>query len=328
MPRHLIRLLVLAAWPFALLGSAHPALAAAGTQPVTLTVSTPADPVAAAPGHAVDTWLRVTNASAAPLPVTISPAAVQLADNGATRLTPGSDPRFGGAISIGQQHPVVPAQNFLTVPIRISVPADLAPDTYLLGFLVTPAVSGDSVRVVNQVGGLIALDLPGQRDERLAAAFVSAPHIALTSHPSLTFRVRATGRSAVRFTSEATIGGLGTATPTDIRRAPLLLPAGHYRDTTISWRTRFGLGYHHVHVLVMYHRTPSQTAQLVLTRSVLVLAPGALATLAGLLAVVVVALVAVLRTRRGPADRGGGRHSARERDAPDRSPSPATHRSR
>ena len=304
---------------------ALPAMAAEpGTTPVALTVSTPADPLPAEPGQVVRTWLRIGNNGTSPLPVTIAPAAVALGDNGATSLSPNVDPRFADRITLSATDATVAADSFTEVQVAISVPATLVPDIYVLGFLITPSVTGGSVQVVNQVGALIAIDLPGSRDRRLEAAFLDPPRFAFTSHPSLTVRIRNIGRSALEFTGETTIDGFGTAVPANIRGKPVLLPAGRYRDVEIKWKSKLGAGIYSVHTRLVYHRTQAETAEQSLTHTVVVLSPSALAVLGGLLVAIAVAVAVGFRHRRRVrrrAQRRRVRHSHRQARRPDTFPS-------
>lgn len=288
-----------------------PAGADTGTTPVALTVSTPADPLPAQPGQVVRTWLRIGNNGTRPLPVTIAPATVVLGDNGATHLNPQADPRFTGRITLGATTATLAANSFTEVPVKISVPTTLVPDTYVLGFLITPTVTGGTVRVVNQVGALIAIELPGSRDRRLEATFLDPPRFAFSSHPSLVVRARNIGQSALEFTSETTIDGVGTAIPANIRRKPLLLPAGRYRDVEVKWQSQLGVGVHRVHVRLAYHRTQSETAEQSLSHTMVVLPPVALAVLASIVVATAAALTLWRRSHRRRRSRTLRPHGAR-----------------
>ena len=309
MPRRLTRIILTAVVGMLCTVFALPASAAEpAPTPVALTVSTPADPLPAEPGQVLQTWLRIGNNGTHPLPVTIAPATVALGNDGATSLRPNVDPRFAGHITLSATTATVAAGSFTEVQVTIRVPTTLIPDIYVLGFLVTPTVTGGSVQVVTQGGALIAIDLPGSRDRRLEAAFLNPPLFAITSHPSLTVRVRNIGRSALEFSSETTIGGFGTAGPADIRRQPVLLPAGRYRDVRITWESQLGAGIYQVDTRVVYHRTQAETVQQPLTHTMIVLSPAALAELAGLLVLIAAAVTFWLRHRRRVRQRTQRRH--------------------
>lgn len=274
-----------------------PALAS-DPAPVGLTVSTAGAPIPAAPGKVTNTWLRIGNNGTESLPVSIAPATVDVGNDGVTRLEALADPLFAGNIVLSATSVTVPALSFTEIQVTITVPETLAPDIYILGFMVTPSVSGGAVKVLNQVGALISLDLPGPRDQRLEAAFLDAPLFHVTSDPSLTVRVRSVGRSALQFTSETTIDGFGEATPSNIRRSPQLLPASRYRDVTLNWNSSLGVGIHNVHVRVVYHRTQAETTEQSLTRTVIVLSPPALGILAVVLLIIIAAVITLISWRR------------------------------
>lgn len=299
MPRRLTRIILIAMVGALCTVFALPASAAEPSPiPVALTVSTPSDPLPAEPGQVVQTWLRIGNNGTSPLPVTIAPATVELGDNGTTSLSPNMDPRFAGLITLSTTEATVAAGSFTEVQVAISVPTTLVPDTYILGFLVTPTVTGGSVQVLNQVGALIAIDLPGSRDRRLEATFLDPPLFAFTSQPSLTVRVHNIGQSALEFSSETTIGGVAPADPANIRNQPVLLPAGRYRDVEIKWESPLGAGIYQLDTRVVYHRTQAETAQQSLTHTIIVLSPAALAILGILLILIAAAITLGLRHRR------------------------------
>lgn len=288
---------------------AGPASAATNPPPVALTVSSPAEALPARPGTVLRTWLRVSNSSGTPVHVTITPAGVDLGNNGATRLTPQVDPRFNGRIRLDPTQTTVGADGFTEVSVAVDVPADLPPDTYVLGFLVTPTVTGGSIQVVNQVGALIALDLPGARDRRLSAAFLDAPWLAVTSHPSLTVRARNIGRASLEFTSDTTVDRLVVPGRETLRRPPALLPAGRYRDVPVAWQPTLGFGIYRVQSRLVYHLTPNQTAEQALTRTVVVLSPAAAAVLVGLALTSLAAALLLHRGRRRRLATRTGRHA-------------------
>ena len=324
MPRHLTRVILTVVVALCTVFALPASAADPGPTPVALTVSTPADPLPAQPGQVVRTWLRIGNNGTSPLPVTIAPATVALGNNGATSLSPHVDPRFAGRITLSSTTATIAADSFTEVQVAISVPTTLVPDTYVLGFLITPTVTGGTVQVVNQVGALIAIDLPGSRDRRLEATFLNPPLFAFTSQPSLIVRVRNIGRSALEFTSETTIDGFGTAVPANIRRKPVLLPAGRYRDVEVKWQPKLGAGINRVHTRVVYHRTQAETAEQSLTHTVVVLSPSALAVLAGLLVAMAAAVILGLRHRRRVrrrTQRRRVRHSHRQARRPETFPS-------
>jgi hypothetical protein len=281
-----------------------PAPAAASTSPAAasdLGVSFPADPIRAPAGGRVTTSLTVSNAGNAPIDVVISARRVLLGDNGATQfVTPTDGDPFFGRVTVVPSSLTIPAGHFEHVAVEVDMPARLQPDIYVVGLLVSPTPAPGSVHVVNEVGALVALDVPGARDRALAAAIFGAGGFQFGSHPTVHVRVRNVGHAAVRFTSEAVIDGTPVAAqPSRIRQPPLLLVADRHRDVAVGWHALFGL--YHVHVRVLYNATDQQTREIDLSRTVFVASPWQLVAVVAVL--LAVAAVIVVR-RRGRVTAG------------------------
>jgi hypothetical protein len=271
-----------------------------------LSVSSPDGTLQAPRGTVVDTWLRVGNAAATPLSVTIAPATVNLGNDGVTGFTPKPDPRFAGQITLSQTQAVIPAGGYIELAVKVSIPTTIVPDIYVLGFLITPEATGTSVRIVNQIGSLIAFDVPGSRDRHLTAAFTAVPWIMFTNHPSLTVRTHSVGKSALEFTSQDALTGFGAVTPAITRNDPRLLPSGTHRDLTVAWNVPWGFGVDTVTTTLLYPKTVSANAQIVLTHQVIVVKP-LLALIAGAMLLLILAIIAlsIVHSRRNrPVRRG------------------------
>jgi hypothetical protein len=295
----LVGALTLAGVAPAMAASPSPAPSPAASAPAAgLTVSTPAGTLPAQPGAIVDTWLRIGNAASTPISVTILPATVKLENNGASGFSRQEDPRFAGQITFSTTEASVPANGYIEVAVKVAIPKTLIPDIYVLGFLVTPEATGSSVRVVNQIGALIALDVPGSRDRKLVASWQNAPWIIFSDHPSLTFRAKSVGKSALQFTSEDAITGFAPLTPANKRNDPLLVPSGLYRDVTVNWVTPWGFGIDTVTTTLMYPQSQSGNAQLVLTKNVIVVKPIILIIAGGVLLLLVLFIIFRVQLRR------------------------------
>lgn len=232
---------------------------------------------------------------------------MNLGNDGVTGFTPEQDPRFTGKITLSQTQEVIPAGGYVELAVTVAIPAAIIPDIYVLGFLVTPEVTGTSVRIVNQIGALIAFDVPGSRDRTLTAWFVDVPWIMFTNHPSLTVRASSVGKSALQFTSEDTLSGFGAATPAGKRNDPRPVPAGTHRDLVVPWSIPWGIGVSEVTTTMLYPKSGSGNAQIVLTHQVIVIKP-LVAYIAGalllLLILLVIALRIALRRKDAPVRRG------------------------
>ena len=310
MPRSL-SILILTAF-LAVLATAGTAQAVPDSSPVALSVSTPADSLAGEPGETVTSWVRVGNNGATALPITISPATVELGDNGATTMSPGIYPRFLNSVTLETTAATVPANDYIEISVTISIPTSLIPDIYLLGFLVTPAPGTGSVQVINQIGAFISIELPGSRDRRIEAAFDNAPHFVLSDSPTLTVRVDNIGESALEFTSETTIDGFGTATPGNIRVEPKLLPSGTSRDVEITWAAELGIGIFDVHTRIVHNVTQSETTGVELEHKIVVVSPIALTVMVTILLILATGVVLLVHHRRRILQRPANRHGYRQ----------------
>jgi hypothetical protein len=217
---------------------------------------------------------------------TLSGAAVQLGDNGRVTLGPGPDPRWQGLVSFPAGPLAVPAQGYVDTALTVRTPALIAPDLYFIGFLVTPAATGPgSIRVVNQIGSFVTIDVPGPRARELKAA-LAGPRFVFGSRTQATLRVWNTGHAVVRFWGESdTTSSPGGSAPHQTRFDKALLPIGHVRSLTVTAKPAWPVGFVTMKVHVTYpDNTEVSTKELVVTKRSLVVNPIALAALVVVLA--------------------------------------------
>src|SRR5438067_762301 len=132
--------------------------------PRPLAVSVPPEPVSVVLGAPSIVKVRVLNPGSEPVVVTVTGGAVQLADEGAVTVTSDRDPEWQGNVDFPSGSLTVPANGFIDAPLTVRVPAQLSPDLYFVGFLVTPLATGTgNLKVINQVGSFVTLDVPGPR---------------------------------------------------------------------------------------------------------------------------------------------------------------------
>jgi hypothetical protein len=272
---------------------ATPLVAGAGAgAPAALSVTSPAEPVDATPGSPATAMLTVGNLSQGPLPVRVTAVGVQLLDNGKTRLGQSDDPRFAGRVHINPGALTIQARHKATVEITVDVPSGLQPDDYFLGFLVTPILNAPSVTVVNQIGALVVLDVPGPRLRKLTARAIGPPRVRFTFGRSAAGTVRVTnvGAATVPFSATTETQGWPAASQPYRVEPRQVLPPGLSRDTPLHVTTPFGLGWYTIRTTLIYNLTEQTTGQVVVSRRVLVVNP--------LLAIPVVVLLASLVWRR------------------------------
>ena len=263
-----------------------------------LAVSVPADPVPAHVGGVTRTLIRVVNPNDFAVTVVIHSRTLTLGDDGKVSVGSGPDPRWSGRVRFPPGVLRIPAQSYRTVPLAIRVP-HLSPDLYFVGFLVTPvAVTGGSIKVVNQIGSFLTLDVPGPR-LRLLTGHLHLPTFVLGAKATGEMRVTNLGHAAVTMWGENDTTSSPGGTFKQERLAPSLLPVGRSRSIAVTGKPRWPVGIVTVTTRVTYPgRTAAETRELVLTSRVIVVSPWVPAALGGLL----VAIAAVW-WRRGRRNR-------------------------
>ena len=189
-----------------------------------LSVTYPATPLQVQPGALATFPLHIGNTGHSPLTVLVSPRKVLLSENGVTNFASDPDPLFAGLLHIVPARFTLKGRQEKVVTVSLRMPAQLRPDDYFLGFLVSPVITSPSVRAVNDVGALVVLDIPGARAPRLAAWFVHLPHIVWSSSVKAQVRAKSTGVSTLQFTTDTLISGLVAPRPRVIMEPPHLLP--------------------------------------------------------------------------------------------------------
>jgi hypothetical protein len=245
---------------------AAPAPAQTAQAGTALGVSVPPDPVRAVPGERAEFPLRVTNPSARPVSVRFQQRALALGDNGRVEFLDGPDPRWASHLGLPAEPAEIPAGGYREFAFPLDTPR-LAPDTYLVGVLVSPVVTAPGVQVVSAAGAFVAVDLPGPRDRRLQAA-LHAPGLVWAAAADVSLTVRS------------------------------FLPSGKERSRPVSVSQRFGLGVQRVSVRIFYNRSDAEVAQAVVTRSVVFVHPAYPAAAAVLLVAVPLAWRLRRRHRR------------------------------
>ena len=268
-----------------------------------LAVSVPAEPVPARPGQTAHTLIRVVNPNAASVLVTIRSRGLVLGDDGRVAIAARPDPRWARAVAFPTRTLRIPAQGYRDVPLTVRMPKRLPPDLYFVGFLVTPvAAAGGSIKVINQIGSFLTLDVPGPRLRRLAGR-MHLPGLVLGSHVDGTLRLTNTGRASLTFWGEDDTTSSPGGGAQQVRFDPSLLPVGRSRTVAVTGRPRWPVGLVTVTTRVMYPgRTAAETQQLTYTRRVLVISPWVLVAV-GVLLLALVAAWAVRHRRRRPASR-------------------------
>jgi hypothetical protein len=271
-----------------------------------LFVTSPPDPVLAAPGTVVSTTLIVGNLGNNPLELKIITKTVTLLDNGRTRLVGGPDPRFAGRVSIVPNQLSLAGRQERTVDVSVNMPRGLKPDDYFLGFLVSPVINSPAITVENDIGALVVLNVPGPRDRKLTASYrgLSWLNISLSGSAAGLVRAKSVGTSTLQFSTTMEITGWPSPRASYLTVPAHLLPPGLTRDMPVHVSSWLGLGWYTVHTTLVYDRTDRATGEVALSRTVIVVNP------LWLLVIVAAIVFWMWRRRRRRHNRRRGLHRA------------------
>jgi hypothetical protein len=299
------------------MGSAFAAAAPTASGDRVLGVSIPPDPLDLKPGDTKTIDVKITNAGSTPFRVTIEGRALDLGDDGAVSVGTGSDEQWRNQVDFPRDPLTIPAQGWKDAAVTIRMPAVIEPDTYLVGFVVSPVPSADgSVKVVNQVATFLTVDVPGPRNRKVRADF-DAPGFIFGTKAEGKVRVRNTGRVATRFWAETDVtSSPGGGAPKQGRLDKTLLPAGRAKSFSITGSPHYPIGFVTMKVRVTYPgTTDTSTRDVVVTHRILVIHPIVVYGALALLGVLVVWFVR-RRVRRRRARTGAAR--GRQRGAESR----------
>ena len=272
-------------------------VAAAASLPVAhaesgITVSISPEPIHAAPGDLVHIPLRISNnESDDPAHITITQRALSLQDEGLITVLDDPDPAFAGlALPIDEQ--TIDPGTYRDFVFDLQVPP-LAPDTYLIGLLIS--VRSDATSSVNLQGQVVtfaALDIPGARDRRLHTE-LHLPGFHLGTSTGGYAVLSNVGGASFNVWGEISAGS-GTAA----RVGKTLLAAGRQRTLPVSTSARWGIGREQVKVTVFHNITDSQTGVDTLTATVWIIHPSYIAEAITILIAGTLALIEWLLRRR------------------------------
>jgi hypothetical protein len=262
-----------------------------------IAVSVPAEPVEVQKGGITHTSIRVVNPNDFAVSVVITSRTLALGDDGKVSVGSSPDPRWADRVRFPRNALRIPAQSYRNVPLAIRAP-HLTPDLYFVGFLVTPVdADGGSIKVINQIGSFVTLDVPGPR-LRLLTGHLHLPTFVFGSQASGHVRVTNLGHASLTLWGENDTTSTPGGTFEQERLGPSLLPVGRSRSIAVGAKPRWPAGIVTVTTRVTYPgRTATETRQLVLTRRVIVVSPWVLAALVGLLASIVAAWTWARRRR-------------------------------
>jgi hypothetical protein len=198
----------------------------------------------------------------------------------------------------------IPAQHYVDLSIGVQMPAQISPDLYYIGFVVTPVpTASGNVVVINQIGAFLTINVPGPRVRALIAQltttgfnwwFIHINGLVIGDHVDGTLTVRNVGTSSVLFYGENDVTSAPIAgSPAQERISRSLLPIGRSRSFDVSAAPSFLIDVVTMSDIVTYpDRSGTGTLQIVRTTSILVISPWLV-----ILPLTILALVAGWRLR-------------------------------
>lgn len=264
--------------------------------PRSIAVSVPPDPVTLHPGESAAIPIRVLNPGTSPVIVTVKSEEITLGDNGTTSFTGKPDPLWAGRTAFPPGAITIPAQRFVDLTVAVHMPAQISPDLYYIGFLVSPVpqVSGVVV-VINQIGAFLTIDVPGPRIRALSADLstvgfnwgpIHIGNLVIGDHVDGKLTVHNIGQSSVLFYGENDVASAPiSGSPSQQRISRSLLPIGRSRWFAVVAQPAFPIDLVTLTDVVTYpDRTGTGTLQIVRTKAVLVISPWVIVVVCALLA--------------------------------------------
>ncbi|GAC1477512.1 MAG: hypothetical protein NVS1B16_08590 [Pseudarthrobacter sp.] len=244
-----------------------------------LAVSTPVDAISSLPGKPASSWIRVVNNGERPVTVTVSLATLSVGDEGTVNVSGMPDPAWAQQVSIAEPTLTLQPQSWHEDPVTFHGSSSLKPDTYLIGFLVTPqagsdaGVTGNNVRVVNQIGTFLQFDVPGPRQREIRIAGLRMPHFIIGSSVPIRLKLKNSGPSFALTWAETHVHLVGHLDQQHAYPGRYRLPSG--RERTLTWQAtvRGGIGPIRVKALAFYNRSDSEVAQVEASGTVWIIAP-------------------------------------------------------
>jgi hypothetical protein len=175
--------------------SAAPVLSPSSSGTADFAVSTSSERLVPDAQGRIRTHLTVANNSGHELVARIRSAGVLPRDDGQAEYSEQPDPVWSAAAKYPSSLTLA-AHTFQRVQVSLTVPSELLPDIYLLGFVVQAQATGTGIRVYHQIGALLQVELPGPRERRMAVEIAPTGFFHLGSSMTSSYLVSNTGPAA------------------------------------------------------------------------------------------------------------------------------------
>jgi hypothetical protein len=287
--------------------AATPALAAPElSETVGLAVSTQPEPMEAAAGTTVDTWLVLANTGAQPLEVRVRAVRLVPQDDGRLQVVDEPDPLWTGRVRLAATT-TVPPKTRKRLPVQLDVPAESLPDLYLVGLLVvpiTPDRPAGQVTVRGRILAVLTIEVPGPRERKLTVDLGKLPRLrighSIAGHLTIRNIGDATAQTRGQVRVDSATDGANHAVIAATGERQRLMPAGTSREFDYTWRTDRWFTLARPTALVTYGNGGPGLAEVIATGPpVLLLSPGLVVLIAALVTAAAAAIWRLIRRRRG-----------------------------
>jgi hypothetical protein len=253
MKRRVLGLLALATTVFVAL----PSPAHADDKPVSFGVSAPADVQPARPGELVKTWLGLSNQLDQPMTLQVRMVTMRPADDGKFDVVDSPDPMWAPQVK-GPGTVDLPPKGSVRAPVEVQMPEGLAPDIYLIGFVVEPqnkSTEPGAIIVRSQISSFITLEVPGKRHREISVPWHRMPRFQIGRRVHASFRVVNAGLGTALFRGqvrENTFTGRNVAVVQATGEQPMLIPSHTARTVSYTWEASGLLHIGSAHLEVSY----------------------------------------------------------------------------
>lgn len=308
--------LVAAAAALALVALSAPVPATAAPSGSAIAVGGPAEPVVLRAGGTVTTSIRISNGTATAARVALHLATLTPENDGLLSVVDRADPAWSGRVDLPPEV-TVPAGGGLAVPVKVTAPARLPADYYLIGVLAEPvaAATGDGVQVHARVAAVLNLDVPGSRARKVTASFAALPRLRFGTELTGTVDVRNVGEAGAMTRTQVRIddrSGRNLAVLPVSGDGMQLLPAGTKRTLAYAWRATGWVTVVRPRSDVSYLNDGKLVAEVTgQDRPIVLIAPALVVTVAVALVLAVAGLIVVRRRRPATPARHAARRHAR-----------------
>ncbi len=300
---------VIAAVAAAILPVAAATPASAAPEPadtVGLAVSTQPEPIEAAAGTTVDSWLLLTNTGDQPLEVRVRTVRLVPQDGGRLQMVDEPDPLWTGRVHLPAKTTVPPATR-KRLPVQLDVPAKALPDLYLVGLLVvpvTPDQPAGEITVRGRILSVLTIEVPGPRERELAVDLGELRRLqvghSIEGHLTIRNIGDATAQTRGQVRVDSATNGANHAVIVATGERLRLMPAGTSREFDYTWRTGRWFTLARPTALVTYGNGGPVLGEVTVTGPpVLLLSPELVFLIALLVTATAAAIWRLVRRRRG-----------------------------